>query len=83
MEKKNLIHPDYYGGDSKYEATKVINHYNLNFNLGNVVKYILRAGKKHRDTKLEDLKKAKNYIDFEITRLEEDSERIRQSERSI
>ena len=39
----------------------------LNFCLGNVVKYILRAGKK--GDRLEDLRKARRYIDFEIERL--------------
>jgi hypothetical protein len=39
----------------------------LNFNLGNVIKYILRAGKK--DNYLQELMKAKKYIEFEIERL--------------
>ena len=39
----------------------------LNFCLGNVVKYVLRAGKK--GDRLEDLRKARRYIDFEIERL--------------
>ena len=39
----------------------------LSFCLGNVVKYILRAGKK--GDRLEDLRKSRRYIDFEIERL--------------
>lgn len=39
----------------------------LNFCLGNVVKYVLRAGKK--GAAIEDLEKARKYIDFEINRL--------------
>lgn len=39
----------------------------LNFCLGNVVKYVLRAGKK--GSAIEDLEKARKYIDFEINRL--------------
>ena len=40
-------HPDYYGGeDNPYEAIKIIEAYDLNFSLGNVIKYVLRAGKK-------------------------------------
>lgn len=39
----------------------------LNFCLGNVVKYVLRAGKK--GDRIEDLRKARRYIDFEIERL--------------
>lgn len=40
----------------------------MGFCLGNVVKYVLRAGKK--GDALEDLKKARWYLDREITRLE-------------
>ena len=38
--------------------------YNLNFNRGNVLKYIARAGKKENE--LEDLKKAMEYLKREI-----------------
>lgn len=56
----------YYGGeDNIYEAIKIIQHFNLNFCLGNIIKYILRAGKKTEDP-LEDLIKAKYYIEKEI-----------------
>jgi len=61
---------NYYGEkNSPYEAIKIINFHNLNFNRGNVLKYILRAGKKYEDKEIEDLIKAKNYIDYEIERL--------------
>lgn len=39
----------------------------FNFNLGNVIKYIWRAG--HKDDLLTDLNKAKQYIEFEIDRI--------------
>jgi len=58
-------HPSYYGGeDNPYEAIKVIEAWELGFNLGNVVKYLSRAGKKG-DT-LEDLRKAAWYLNREI-----------------
>ena len=61
---------NYYGDkNSPYEAIKIINNLDLNFNRGNVLKYILRAGKKYADKEIEDLQKAKNYIDYEIERL--------------
>jgi hypothetical protein len=41
----------------------------LNFNLGNVVKYVCRAGKKQGENVLSDLEKAKNYINYEIERI--------------
>ena len=59
-EKVN--HPDHYGGESNpYEAIKVIEACDLNFHLGNVVKYISRAGKKSENN-IEDLKKAEWYL---------------------
>lgn len=51
---------------SKFEVIEVIEEFGLGFNLGNTVKYILRAGKKFEDKTLEDLKKARWYLDREI-----------------
>jgi hypothetical protein len=65
----NINHPKHYGGeDDPYEAIKVVEAWNLSFHLGNVVKYISRAGKK--GDVLEDLKKARWYLDREITNRE-------------
>lgn len=65
-------HPDHYGGkDNPYEAIKVIEAWQLNFCLGNTVKYISRAGKKLNA--IEDLKKARWYLDREIQNLEKKS----------
>ncbi len=64
-------HPNHYGGaDNPYEAIKVIEAWGLGFNLGNVLKYISRNGKKPNVDAIEDLKKAANYIQFEIKKLE-------------
>jgi len=61
-------HPNHYGGkDNLYEAIKVIEAWDLGFNLGNTVKYISRAGKKINT--LEDLEKASWYINREINKL--------------
>lgn len=58
-------HPPHYGGaDNPYEAIKVIEAWKLNFNLGNSVKYIARA--EHKGSALQDLKKARWYLDREI-----------------
>lgn len=60
-------HPPHYGGkENPYEAIKVIEAWSLGFCLGNTVKYISRAGKKSPETTLEDLKKARWYLDREI-----------------
>lgn len=62
-------HPAHYGGaGNPYEAIKVIEAWGLGFNLGNTVKYISRAGKK--GDALEDLKKARWYLDHEIQNME-------------
>lgn len=66
---KKINHPDHYGGDTTYETIKVIEAWGLGFHLGNVVKYISRAGKKG-DIE-EDLKKARWYLDRKIKQIEE------------
>ena len=67
-EKKEMIdHPSHYN-QGKYEAIDVIEDWKLNFNLGNTVKYISRAG--HKDNIIQDLKKASWYLNREIERLE-------------
>lgn len=62
MEEVN--NPQHYGGKhNTYEAIKVIEAWELNFHLGNVIKYISRAGKKDKTKLNEDLQKAKWYLD--------------------
>jgi len=65
-----VVHPPHYGGDTTYETIKVIDAWGLGFSLGNTVKYISRAGKKAKGKTVEDLKKARFYLDHEIKRLE-------------
>ena len=59
--------PQHYQGT--IQPIDLINAQNLNFNLGNVVKYVCRAGKKQGENVLSDLDKAKNYINYEIERI--------------
>ena len=47
--------------------------YNLSFTLGNVVKYVARAGKKQGESELTDLLKAREYLDREIAFVQEQS----------
>ena len=54
------INPDYYR--KKIEVTDFIMEYNLDFCSGNIIKYIVRQGKKNLNG-LEDLKKARWYLD--------------------
>ena len=65
--RETVSHPSYYktGG---IEAIDAIEAWGLGFNLGNVVKYIARAGRKTKDG-LRDLKKAEWYLSREIERM--------------
>jgi hypothetical protein len=64
-ERSTVDHPAHYGGaDNTYEAIKVIEAWELGFNLGNAVKYVSRAGKK--GDAIEDLEKAAWYLNREI-----------------
>ena len=59
------IKPNYYKS-SDFDVIDVANHFELNFSLGNVLKYIVRAGKKNPERHIEDLQKAKEYLEREI-----------------
>ena len=64
----NKINPEHYQSDTNLEAIDVIEAFDLNFHRGNIVKYILRAGRKtekgyeNKEKQLEDLNKAKWYL---------------------
>lgn len=69
----NVNHPQHYGGEQNtYEAIKVIEAWQLDFYLGNVVKYISRAGKK--ESEIQDLEKAAWYLNRKIEQLKKVSE---------
>lgn len=70
LKPEAVNHPSHYGGDTVYEAIKVIMAWGLGFNLGNAIKYICRAGKKDPTKTLEDLRKARFYLDYEIQEIE-------------
>lgn len=69
MMSEAVTHPQYYGGDTQYEAIKVIEAWDLNFSLGSALKYICRAGKKDPKTEIQDLEKAKFYLELQIKKL--------------
>jgi hypothetical protein len=64
---KNIVRPAHYTS-YEIEPIAVINSWDLNFNLGNVVKYLARAGKKRGNSRVQDLQKARQYLTFEIER---------------
>lgn len=59
----------HYDNGKDYDVIDVINDFNLNFSRGNILKYICRAGLKNNE--LQDLLKAKDYLEREIERLRE------------
>ena len=74
-----VTHPSHYTS-GKIEVIDFITDQKLDFCLGNVVKYISRAGKKEgdenknqtiEDKTIEDLKKARFYLDYKIKMLEQ------------
>ena len=68
--QKQINHPDYYKSkNGDYEAIDFIEANSLNFNLGNVIKYIVRAGRKVGEDESTTLQKASWYLEREITRL--------------
>jgi hypothetical protein len=64
-----INHPPHYTR-SGIETIDVIEAWHLGYHIGNVVKYISRAGHKDPTRELEDLRKARWYLDREIARLE-------------
>jgi len=60
--------PAHYIEGRQYEPRKVIADWGLNFNAGSVVKYMARYLRKGNP--LKDLRKARQFLDFEIERLE-------------
>lgn len=70
MGEDNVNRPSHYAGltgnpDAVIDLTEV-----LSFNLGNVVKYCARSGKKASEDQLTTLRKALWYLNREIARLE-------------
>ena len=63
---------DYYEGKDGHRPWDIIEAFDLNFNLGNVIKYVCRAGRKTKNP-IEDLEKARVYIEREINRLSQRS----------
>ena len=64
-------HPSHYNQHpAGIECIDVVEH--MNFNLGNAIKYIWRAGLKPGSTSIRDLEKAQWYVNREIQRKKQD-----------
>lgn len=64
-KKESVNHPEHYTQHpSGVEAIDIAEH--MPFNLGSVIKYLWRADHKHDDDGIQDLKKAKWYLEREL-----------------
>ena len=68
--KGDPIKPEYYKTETLFEPWEIIDAYDLDFYLGNALKYILRAGNKPENPAEQDLKKAIEYINHAIEKKE-------------
>ena len=69
--EEQVNHPSHY--NQGIEAIDIIESWDLNFSLGNAIKYILRSP--YKGKQIEDLEKARWYIDREIERLKKERDR--------
>ena len=69
MTDESVIMPSYYN-KTNMSVIDIIDEYELNFNKGNIIKYVLRSGKKSKDTEIQDLQKAIRYCQMEIERIQ-------------
>ncbi|CAN5863750.1 hypothetical protein BH11GEM2_BH11GEM2_40860 [soil metagenome] len=67
-EPETVDHPPHYHAESGIEVIAAIEAWALGFSLGNAVKYIARA--EHKAKPVEDLKKARWYLDRAIANME-------------
>ena len=66
--KKNRIPSYYIGRRYKIEARKVIEDFDLSYNVGTAVTYLLRSDRKHASP-IECIQKAINHLEFELDKL--------------
>ena len=68
MKDKRI--PSYYVGTNGYEARKVVSGFELSYNIGTAVTYLLRARRKHEFPE-DCIQKAINHLEFELEDLKE------------
>jgi len=62
--------PKYYKGKNGYMAKDVVSNFDLSYNIGTAVTYLIRSKRKHNDGGVEDIRKAINHLHFELERLD-------------
>ena len=61
VKEVNVIKPSHYKA-GEFDVIAFCQLHNINFDLGNVIKYVTRAGKKENNSELQDLNKAMEYL---------------------
>ena len=61
QKEENAIKPSHYKA-GEFDVIAFCQLHNINFDLGNVIKYVIRAGKKENNSELQDLNKAMEYL---------------------
>ena len=76
-KKEDKRIPSYYiGKHYKYEARKIIEDFELTYNVGTAVTYLLRANRKH-DTPINCIKKAIAHLEFELEKLKNEEKKVK------
>lgn len=75
MSSEDKTNPSHYRGFSN-GATPWDIAERLNYNRGTALVYIARAGRKQGESALDDLKKARRYLDREIERIVTDGKEV-------
>ena len=68
MKSEDRI-PYYYIGSNGYEARKVVEGFDLSYNIGTATTYLLRCQRKH-STPIQDIKKAIAHLEFELEKIQ-------------
>lgn len=77
-KKEKVNHPNHYQHPSGVECIDIVRHYT--FSIGNAIKYLWRAGLKTEEgyedweKEIEDLEKAKFYINDRINQIKKEYE---------
>jgi hypothetical protein len=76
MKDDNEI-PEYYKGKNGYMAKDVVANFDLTYNIGTAVTYLLRSKNKHSDGGIQDIRKAINHLHFELEEIHTKLDKIR------
>lgn len=73
-QRDDAVNPKHYAQFGEMSSINIITRYGLGFEIGNAIKYLLRAGIKDPAKEIEDLKKARWYINRQIHLLDPKNE---------